>query len=88
MGMIQTAKSVTDKIRTSIDPNKMKKTAGQLSSFLQNSEAKIKDMKDEKGNPIGSQLMETLEAPLKMAQGGSINPATIAKMLGSMMGKK
>lgn len=63
--MFETAKSVTEKIGNKIDQNKMAKTAGQLSHFLQNGEENLKNMKDNNGNPIGDNLMNTLQGPLQ-----------------------
>ena len=66
--MFETAKSVTEKIGNKLDKSKMEKTAMQLSRFLQNGESNLKNMTDDKGNPIGDKIMKSLEGPLKFAQ--------------------
>lgn len=67
-GMFETAKSVTEKLGPTIDKAKMKKTASKLTSFLKNGESNLKNMKDDKGNPIGEKIMESLKLPLKLAE--------------------
>jgi hypothetical protein len=91
--MFETAKSVTEKIGSKIDKNKMKKTASQVSNFMKNGESNLKNLKDESGNPIGDKLMASLEGPLKMItsmQDGKTpnmsDYAGLAKQLSAMMG--
>ena len=91
--MFETAKAVTEKVGSKIDKNKMKKTASQVSNFLKNGEDNLKNLKDEKGNPLGGDLMKSLEGPLKMVaqmqEGKQFNMADfagLAKQLSSMMG--
>lgn len=67
-GMVKVAKEVAEKYGKKIDKSKMEKTASQLGDFLKNGEKNLKNMKDEHGNPIGEQLMESLKGPLEMAQ--------------------
>lgn len=67
-GMFDTAKKVSKTIGQKIDKNKMGKTVDKLASFVKNSESNLKDMKDDKGNPIGKEIMEKLKGPLEMAQ--------------------
>lgn len=66
--MFDTAKSVTEKLGPKIDKGKMKKTASKLTHFLKNGESNLKNMKDDKGNPIGEKIMESLKIPLKLAE--------------------
>jgi hypothetical protein len=93
--MFQTAKSVTEKLGSKLDKNKMKKTAAQVSTFMENGEANLKNLKDEHGNPIGDKLMESLQGPLKMISqmqnGKGVNMsdfAGLAQSLGSLMNNK
>jgi hypothetical protein len=73
----------------------MKKTAAQVSTFMENGEANLKNLKDEHGNPIGDKLMESLQGPLKMISqmqnGKGVNMsdfAGLAQSLGSLMNNK
>ena len=66
--MFATASSVSAKIKGKIDMNKMKKTTGMVVDFMKNSDEKLSKMKDEKGNPIGSNLLKQLSIPLQMAK--------------------
>ena len=66
----------------------MAKTATQLFNFLQNGESNLRNMTDEKGNPIGDQIMKSLEVPLKFAQnfqpGQSPNLAQYQSMMATV----
>jgi hypothetical protein len=66
--MIGTLTSITESVGKTIDPAKMKKTAASMNSFMSNSESKLRNMTDEKGNNIGEKLYQTMGTPLKMAQ--------------------
>ena len=66
--MFDVAKSVSEKVGKTIDRRKMKKTARQLTDFLKNGESNLQNMKDDKGNPIGKNIMNSLSLPLKLAQ--------------------
>lgn len=77
--MFETAKSVTEKLGATLDKNKMKKTALQLSEFLKNGENNLKNMKDDKGNPIGEKIMKSLEIPLKLAQSMDMEKPNVSK---------
>jgi hypothetical protein len=46
----------------------MEKTAGLMGNFMQNSNDKIKDLKDENGNPVGGQLLSQFETMMNMAK--------------------
>ena len=64
--MFDTAKSVSNKIASKIDENKMKKTAEQVNNLLNsNNEDKLKALKDEKGNPIGENLLNVFKSMMK-----------------------
>ena len=67
-GMYETAKTVSKKVGNQIDKNKMGKTVEKLALFMKDGQSNLKNMKDEKGNPIGEKLMESLKGPLEMAQ--------------------
>lgn len=59
---------ITGSMGNKLDKQKMAKTATKLMSFLQNGESNLKKMTDDQGNPIGEQIMKSLEGPLKFAQ--------------------
>jgi len=59
---------ITKELSGKLNKDKMAKVASKLMDFLQNGEANLKKMKDENGNPIGEQIMKSLEGPLKLAQ--------------------
>lgn len=67
-GMYETAKTVSKKVGSQIDSNKMGKTIEKLSAFMKDGQSNLKNLKDDKGNPIGEQLMNSLKGPLEMAQ--------------------
>lgn len=67
--IFDTAKSVSSSLGNKLDRNKMKKTAQHLGNFMKNSEANLKTMKDDNGNPIiNDNLMQTITNSLKMFQ--------------------
>jgi hypothetical protein len=59
---------ITKTMGDKLDKDKMAKTATKLFSFLQNGESNLRNMTDDKGNPIGEKIMKSLEIPLKFAQ--------------------
>lgn len=59
---------ITGNLGNKLDKQKMAKTATKLMSFLQNGESNLKKLTDDQGNPIGEQIMKSLEGPLKFAQ--------------------
>lgn len=61
-----TLKIVAENARNKIDINKMRKTADSMKYFMNNSQDLMKDMKDDKGNPIGQQLLNSMAVPLGM----------------------
>lgn len=68
--IFSTAKTVSDKIGSQMDKNKMKKTASHLGNFMKNAGENMKSMKDENGNPIvNDDMMKMLTNSLKMFQG-------------------
>ena len=64
--MSDTMFKVAENAKNNIDKNKMKKTVSSMKNFMENSHEKIKNMKDENGNPIGEQLMSKMAGPLNM----------------------
>jgi hypothetical protein len=86
--MFDTAKSVTEKVGGKLDKDKMKKTAMQLGDFLKNGGENLKNMKDDKGNPIGANIMESLKLPLQLVQsmekGKSIDPSQYMNLMNSI----
>ena len=49
-----------------IDRNKMIKTTNNLKDFMENSQDKIKNLKDANGNPIGEQMMNKMNMPMNI----------------------
>lgn len=64
--MSDTMFKVAENAKNNIDMNKMKKTISSMQNFMENSQEKLKNMKDENGNPIGEQLMTKMTGPLNM----------------------
>jgi len=62
----ETLKKVAENAKMTIDPNKMKQTAHSMKGFMANGQEAMKDMKDANGNPIGQQLMNSMNIPLSM----------------------
>jgi len=61
------AKRVSSQISGLISPDKMAKTASKMSDLMNSNSDKIKDLKDENGNPIGEQLFSQFKATMDMA---------------------
>ncbi len=51
-----------------IDQKKMRQTAISMQNFMANSQEKLMSMKDEHGNPIGANLLQSLSLPMQMAE--------------------
>ena len=87
-GMFETAKSVTEKLGSKLDKNKMKKTAQQMTGFLQNGESNLRGMTDDKGNNIGEKIFQSIKLPLQMVQnmdsGKKMNPQDFQNMMKSV----
>jgi hypothetical protein len=66
--MFDIASRVSSKLQNNIDVSKMEKTAGLMGNFMQNSNDKLKDMKDENGNPIANQLLSQFDNMMNMAK--------------------
>jgi hypothetical protein len=62
------ADRVSEKIGNKFDVNKMKKTALKMGNMMNDSENKLKNLKDKDGNPIGEDIMKHLSIPLGLAQ--------------------
>jgi hypothetical protein len=89
MGIFDTVKSVTNKIGASLDKNKMKKTVDKLSSFMENSDKTLQNMKDDNGNNVGADIMKNLEGPLQMLKsfekdGGNFDMSKLQNMMKQM----
>lgn len=67
----ETLRKVAQNAKTNITIDKMKRTAESMKHFMANSQEKIKDMKDENGNPIGQKMMNTMAVPLSMMNIGN-----------------
>jgi len=61
-----TLMDIANKTKGKINMEKMKQTASSMQYFMNNSTEKMKEMKDENGNPIGENLMNTLSSYMGM----------------------
>jgi len=61
------AKRVSSQLSGIIDPSKMAKTANKMTDLMSSNSDKLKDLKDENGNPIGEQLYTQFKATMDMA---------------------
>ena len=66
--MFDIASRVSGKLQNKLDVNKMEKTAGFMNNFMQNSSDKLKDLKDENGNPVGDKLLSQFDMMMSMAK--------------------
>lgn len=65
------ANSVAQKLgKSKMQNEKYQKTANQFKNFMSSGQDKLKNMKDEKGNPVGQQLFNQLNMFQMMAQMG------------------
>lgn len=69
LDMFSLAKSVAKETEQTVDPKKLKGVAGHFTNFMNNSTNMLKNVKDEKGNPIGEQLFNSMKIPLQFMQG-------------------
>jgi hypothetical protein len=66
--MFSIAERVSSKIGNKIDPEKMAKTASGMNNLIKNNGDKLKEMKDENGNPIGEDFLKQFEGTFNMAK--------------------
>lgn len=66
--MFDIAQRISGKIGSVIPQDKMAKTAMKMGDLMQNNSDKIKDIKDDNGNPIGEQFMKQFTAAMGMAK--------------------
>ena len=62
------AQRVTSKLGGVISPEKMAKTAYKMGDLMENNKDKLKDLKDENGNPIGEDFLKQFEGTFNMAK--------------------
>ncbi len=62
------AQRVTSKLGGVISPEKMAKTAHKMGDLMENNKDKLKDLKDENGNPIGENLFKQFQSTFSMAK--------------------
>ena len=62
----ETLQKVAQNARGKIDISKMQKTAESMKNFMANSQERVKELKDENGNPIGEELLNNLSMPMNM----------------------
>lgn len=65
--MFSIAERVSGKLSDKIDPSKMAKTANGMNDLIRNNSDKFKDLKDDKGNPVGSDFLKQFQSTLNMA---------------------
>jgi len=66
--MFDIAQRISGKIGSVIPQEKMAKTAMKMGDLMQNNSDKIKDIKDDNGNPIGEQFMKQFTTAMGMAK--------------------
>jgi hypothetical protein len=62
------AQRIGSKIGGVISPEKMAKTAHKMSDLMENNKDKLKDLKDDNGNPIGENLLKQFQNTFNMAK--------------------
>jgi hypothetical protein len=62
------AQRVSSKLGGSISHEKMAKTAFKMGDLMENNKDKLKDLKDEQGNPIGENLFKQFQSTFAMAK--------------------
>jgi len=65
--MFTIAERVSNKIGDKIDPEKMAKTANGMNDLIKNNSEQLNNLKDDKGNPLGSDIMKQFQNTLNMA---------------------
>jgi hypothetical protein len=68
INMMDLANIVMNDTSKTADSSKLEKTAGYLKNFMNNSQEILKNMKDDKGNPIGEQLLKSMKIPMQFMQ--------------------
>jgi hypothetical protein len=58
--------AVAQKSRSEINIDEMKNTMGYVQNFMKDGKDKLKNMKDENGNPVGEQVLNSFSAPMAM----------------------
>ena len=80
LNMFDIAQNVAKKVGGSMKKDKFNKTASQFNKFMENSQDKLKDLKDDKGNQIGDKFMNGVNIPMQLMQLlGKNNMANMAK---------
>jgi hypothetical protein len=78
LNVFDIAESVAQDNETKHDPNKFMKTAKQVQNFMSKGEQNLKNLKDDKGNPIGNDLFKSLQNPLQFMK--NLNPNMAADL--------
>ena len=68
LNMMDIANLVAKDASKNFDASKFQKTAGYVKNFMNNSQENLKNMKDDKGNPIGEQLLKSMKIPMQLLQ--------------------
>jgi hypothetical protein len=78
LNVFDIAESVAHDNETKHDPEKFMKTAQQVQNFMSKGEQNLKNLKDDKGNPIGAQLFKSLQNPFQFMK--NLNPNMAADL--------
>jgi hypothetical protein len=62
----KTFSDILDNVNDTIGEEKMRKTAENVTNFMDNGEEKLKSMKDKDGNPISDDMVNKLNKPMKI----------------------
>ena len=84
-GLVNSITGSLESVAPTLDKNKMGKTVGAFTKYLNENQGALKNMKDKDGNPINNDLMKSLETPLKLinklASGKNIDPSEYKQMM-------
>lgn len=66
--MFSIAERVSGQLNDKIDPDKMAKTASGMNDLINNNKDKLNDLKDDKGNPMNTDILKNFQSTLNMAK--------------------
>lgn len=66
--MFSIAERVSGQLNDKIDPDKMAKTASGMNDLINNNKDKLNDLKDDKGNPMNTDILKNFKSTLNMAK--------------------
>lgn len=68
INIFEIAKTIANKVGKNMNKNQFEKTAQHFNNFMANSKDNLKNMTDENGNPIGDNILNSLNIPMQMAK--------------------